>query len=85
MTMPSEQKMRAAIAARDQAFDGRFFFGVITTGVFCRPSCTSRSARPENLRFFPNAESALVFLLKQHEIGRLTVALLRELPMDANT
>ncbi len=59
MTMPSEQKMRAAIAARDQAFDGRFFFGVITTGVFCRPSCPSRSARPENLRFFPNAESAL--------------------------
>lgn len=59
MTMPSEQKMRAAIAARDKAFDGRFFYGVITTGVFCRPSCAARTARPENLRFFPNAESAL--------------------------
>jgi len=59
MTMPSEQKMRAAIAARDKAFDGCFFYGVITTGVFCRPSCAARTARPENLRFFPNAESAL--------------------------
>ena len=58
MTMPSEQEMRAAIAARDKTCDGRFFFGVITTGVFCRPSCAARAARPENLRFFPDAESA---------------------------
>ena len=59
MTMPSEQEMRTAIAKRDKAFDGRFYYGVITTGVFCRPSCTARQARPENLRFFSNAESAL--------------------------
>ena len=59
MTTPSEQKMRAAIAARDSNFDGRFFYGVITTGVFCRPSCASRPARPENLRFFSTAEAAL--------------------------
>lgn len=59
MTMPSEQEMRAAIAARDKACDGHFFFGVITTGVFCRPSCAARPARPENLRFFPGVESAL--------------------------
>ena len=42
MTMPSEQKMREAIVLRDKAFDGRFFYGVITTGVFCRPSCSAR-------------------------------------------
>ncbi len=59
MTIPSEQKMRAAIAARDKACDGRFFYGVVTTGVFCRPSCASRPARAENLRFFPGVESAL--------------------------
>jgi AraC family transcriptional regulator of adaptative response/methylated-DNA-[protein]-cysteine methyltransferase len=59
MTIPSEHEMRAAIAARDKACDGRFFYGVITTDVFCRPSCASRPARPENLRFFPDAESAL--------------------------
>lgn len=59
MTMPSEQEMHAAIAARDKDFDGRFFYGVVTTGVFCRPSCPSRPARPENLRFFSTAEAAL--------------------------
>jgi len=59
MSMPSEQKMRAAIASRDKASDGSFFYGVITTGIFCRPSCTARPARPENLRFFPNIESAI--------------------------
>ena len=60
MSMPSEQEMRAAIASRDKASDGVFFYGFITTGVFCKPSCSARSARPENHRFFPSAESAIV-------------------------
>lgn len=58
--MPSEQEMRTAIASRDKASDGSFFYGVITTGIFCQPSCAARPARPENLRFFPNIESAIV-------------------------
>ncbi len=58
MKMPSKQTMRAAIAARDNTFDQQFFYGVVTTGVFCRPSCASRPALPENLRFFPTAQSA---------------------------
>ena len=57
--MPSEQEMRAAIAARDQTYDDRFFYAVVTTGVFCRPSCAARPARPENLRFFRDPDSAL--------------------------
>ena len=59
MPMPSEQEMRAALAARDKTYDDRFFYAVGTTGVFCRPSCGARPARPENLRFFPDADSAL--------------------------
>ena len=59
MTMPSEQEMHAAVAERDKAYDGRVFFAVTTTGVFCRPSCSARPARPENLRFFPDADSAI--------------------------
>ncbi len=51
--------MRKAISSRDKTSDGRFFYGVITTGVFCQPSCTSRPALPENLRFFPTVESAM--------------------------
>ncbi|MCP3690462.1 MAG: methylated-DNA--[protein]-cysteine S-methyltransferase, partial [Gammaproteobacteria bacterium] len=60
MTMPSEQAMRAAITSRDKTSDGKFFYGVITTGVFCKPSCTTRAARPENLRFFAGTEAAIV-------------------------
>ncbi len=59
MTMPSEREMRAVLAARDKAHDGRFFYAVVTTGVFCRPSCAARPARPENVRFFPDADAAL--------------------------
>lgn len=60
MSMPSEQQMRAAIGARDKSYDGQFFYGVITTGVFCQPSCSARPAKPENLRFFPTIESAML-------------------------
>ncbi|WP_027859227.1 bifunctional DNA-binding transcriptional regulator/O6-methylguanine-DNA methyltransferase Ada [Marinobacterium jannaschii] len=60
MSMPSEQQMRAAIAARDSALDGQFYYGVVTTGVFCQPSCSSRAARPENLRFFRTIEAAML-------------------------
>lgn len=60
MSMPSEQEMREAIAARDKSRDEQFFYGVITTGVFCQPSCSARPAKPENLRFFPTVESAML-------------------------
>lgn len=40
--------------------DGRFYYGVITTGVFCQPSCRSRPAKPENIRFFATIEAAMV-------------------------
>ena len=54
----SESTMRAAVSNRDPAYDQRFIYGVITTGIYCRPSCKSRAANAENLRFFPNASSA---------------------------
>ena len=38
--------------ARDRSFDGQFFFGVVTTGVYCRPSCPSRRPLRGNVRFF---------------------------------
>jgi len=56
--LPAEKVMRAAIARRDKAYDGRFVYAVVTTGVFCRPSCSARPARPENLRFFPSTSAA---------------------------
>lgn len=48
----------AAVRSRDVASDGRFFYAVRTTGVFCKPSCKSRAARTENLVFFASAKDA---------------------------
>lgn len=47
-----------AICSRDVRFDGRFVVAVLTTGVYCRPSCPSRTPRAENVRFFPTPEAA---------------------------
>jgi len=60
MPLPSELKMRNAIEIRDKSFDGQFFYGVITTGIFCLPSCSARAARPENNRFFTTIEEAIL-------------------------
>ncbi len=48
----------AAVLARDPAADGTFFYSVRTTGVYCRPSCASRPARPENVGFHVTAANA---------------------------
>lgn len=48
----------AAVAARDRTADGRFFYSVKTTGVYCRPSCGSRTPRPENVAFHATAAEA---------------------------
>lgn len=47
-----------AVLARDLRADGTFLYGVMTTGVYCRPSCAARPARRENVRFFADVESA---------------------------
>lgn len=47
-----------AVAQRDAAFDGKFYYSVSTTGVYCRPSCAARPARPENVRFHSTREDA---------------------------
>ena len=44
--------------ARDPRFDGKFFIGVITTGIYCRPICRARVSREENIRYFPTAAAA---------------------------
>jgi AraC family transcriptional regulator of adaptative response/methylated-DNA-[protein]-cysteine methyltransferase len=41
----------AAVVARDKTADSKFYYSVSTTGVYCRPSCAARLAKPENVRF----------------------------------
>jgi AraC family transcriptional regulator, regulatory protein of adaptative response / methylated-DNA-[protein]-cysteine methyltransferase len=48
----------AAVVARDRSADGTFFYSVRTTGVFCRPSCGARLAKPTNVRFHETASEA---------------------------
>jgi AraC family transcriptional regulator of adaptative response/methylated-DNA-[protein]-cysteine methyltransferase len=48
----------ASVVARDPAADGQFVYAVKTTGVYCRPSSTSRIPNPENVEFFPSAKAA---------------------------
>lgn len=48
----------AAVVARDAQADGQFYFSVSTTGVYCRPSCPARRARPEKVQFFATREEA---------------------------
>ena len=48
----------ASIVARSASDDGTFFYSVRTTGVYCRPSCAARQARPENIRFHSTREDA---------------------------
>src|SRR5271157_3653744 len=57
MDLDSEICERARLA-RDPRFDGRFFIGVISTGIYCRPVCPARSPKTENVRYFPSAAAA---------------------------
>jgi AraC family transcriptional regulator of adaptative response / DNA-3-methyladenine glycosylase II len=57
LTLDRDECERARVA-RNPAYDGRFFSGVRTTGVYCRPVCPVRPARAENVRFFASAAAA---------------------------
>ncbi|WP_031475333.1 DNA-3-methyladenine glycosylase 2 family protein [Streptomyces bicolor] len=47
-----------AVRSRDARFDGEFFFGVETTGIYCRPSCPAVTPNRRNVRFFATAAAA---------------------------
>lgn len=56
----TEAEMYQGVEQNNALYDGLFFYGVITTGVVCRPSCTSKRAKRENMRFFKQLEDALL-------------------------
>jgi AraC family transcriptional regulator of adaptative response / DNA-3-methyladenine glycosylase II len=47
-----------ALRTRDPRFDGRFFVGVSTTGIYCRPICPSRTPKRQHVTFYPSAAAA---------------------------
>jgi AraC family transcriptional regulator of adaptative response/methylated-DNA-[protein]-cysteine methyltransferase len=56
--MLNEAKCWDAILQRSASQDGRFYFGVVTTGVYCRPSCPARQPLRKNVRFYESAGEA---------------------------
>jgi AraC family transcriptional regulator of adaptative response/methylated-DNA-[protein]-cysteine methyltransferase len=57
--VPVDESRWQAVMTRDRHSDGRFFYSVSTTGVFCRPSCPSRRPRREHVRFHGSAADAM--------------------------
>ncbi|WP_078888873.1 DNA-3-methyladenine glycosylase 2 family protein [Streptomyces sclerotialus] len=53
-----ESSRYEAVASRDARFDGEFFFAVVTTGIYCRPSCPAVTPKRVNVRFYPSAAAA---------------------------
>lgn len=58
--LPSNSVMYNALIKRDSTFEGIFFVGVKTTGVFCRPTCHAKKPKIENVEFFNNSKEALL-------------------------
>jgi AraC family transcriptional regulator of adaptative response/methylated-DNA-[protein]-cysteine methyltransferase len=57
--MLNEETCWNAVVKKDRAQDGKFFLGVLTTGVFCRPWCPARTPLRKNVRFYESAAEAL--------------------------
>ena len=56
--MASADQRWQAVLARDARHDGKFFYGVTTTGIFCRPTCPSRRPSQQNVVFFDDTQQA---------------------------
>src|SRR5688572_15853120 len=57
--MPPPTEMERAYLEKDASYNGIFFLGVRTTGIFCRPTCPARKPLPKNVEYFQNTQAAL--------------------------
>src|SRR5918994_1132453 len=57
--LPPRPEMERAFLGGDATYDGIFFTGVRTTGIFCRPSCRARKPLASNVEFFGSVHDAL--------------------------
>ena len=58
-SLPAHAEMMDAFQSRNATYDGVFFTGVRTTGIFCRPVCPARKPKPQHVEFFATARDAL--------------------------
>ncbi len=57
--LPDRPTMYEALLSKDTRFEGIFFAAIKTTGIFCRPSCTARKPKPENVEYYGTASEAV--------------------------
>ena len=57
MALDREQCSKARLA-RDARFDGKFFIAVLSTGIYCRPTCHARTSKESNVRYYETAAAA---------------------------
>lgn len=55
----TDDRRWSAVSTKDQTADGSFYYAVKTTGIFCRPSCSSKLPNRENVEFFISCKEAL--------------------------
>ena len=60
LKLPPESTMYRAFMERDSSFEGIFFVAVKSTGIFCRPTCTARKPKQENIEYFSTQSAALL-------------------------
>jgi AraC family transcriptional regulator of adaptative response/methylated-DNA-[protein]-cysteine methyltransferase len=58
--LPPEDEMYAALISRDSEYEGIFFAGVTSTGIFCRPSCGAKKPKKNNVEFYSSVRAALM-------------------------
>ncbi|MCP4433414.1 MAG: methylated-DNA--[protein]-cysteine S-methyltransferase [Gammaproteobacteria bacterium] len=58
-TLPDEETLYQALINRDTSLEGVFYFGVKTTGIFCRPTCSARKPLKQNVEYFNSISSAM--------------------------
>jgi len=84
--------MYKALVEKNSAFEGIFIVAVKTTGIFCRPTCTARKPRPENVEYFASTQEALALgyrpckvcrpMERQGDTPAWVQAILREISQD---
>ena len=57
--MQTDDIFYKALLDKDSSFEGTFIVGVKTTGIFCRPTCSARKPKRENVEFFPSTKEAI--------------------------
>lgn len=62
--MNQEDHYWQAVQTRDARYDGKFYYGVVTTGIYCKPSCKTRQALRPNIKFFKSIDAAEAFGLR---------------------